>query len=145
MPQAAVAFASPTLEMHEDGPSLKSAQTSSVTVFAVPPRADVTGVTFDVGLAAYLVDVEKIKDLTSLAELSWTWASKSRWMKWSMARAPSKPCQTMSVYLNTWPTRFRLDQAVALWTQELDDLGMTQLYQDMEFLLAQVLTDMRKR
>ena len=37
-----------------------------------------------------------------------------------------------------------LDQAVAPLTQELDDLGMTQLYQDMEFPLAQVLTDMEK-
>ena len=103
------------------------------------------GVTFDVGLAAYLVDVEKIKDLTSLAtyldlgiQVQLDEVVYGKGVKQALPEN-ERLAQHLADKVSL------LDQAVAPLTQQLDDLGMTKLYQDMEFPLAQVLTDMEKR
>ena len=103
------------------------------------------GVTFDVGLAAYLVDVEKIKDLASLAtyldlgiQVQLDEVVYGKGVKQALPEN-ERLAQHLADKVSL------LDQAVAPLTQQLDDLGMTQLYQDMEFPLAQVLTDMEKR
>ena len=142
-----VAFASPAFRKWlEDGSVPKiSADLKRDSILLDHQGLTLAGVTFDVGLAAYLVDVEKIKDLTSLAtylELGiQVQLDEVVYGKGAKQALPDN--ERLAQHLADKVSL--LDQAVAPLTQQLEDLGMTQLYQDMEFPLAQVLTDMEKR
>ena len=142
-----VAFASPAFRKWlEDGSVPKiSADLKRDSILLDHQGLTLAGVTFDVGLAAYLVDVEKIKDLTSLATYLdlgiQVQLDEVVYGKGAKQALPDN--ERLAQHLADKVSL--LDQAVAPLTQQLDDLGMTQLYQDMEFPLAQVLTDMEKR
>ena len=142
-----VAFASPTFRKWlEDGSVPKiSADLKRDSILLDHQGLTLAGVTFDVGLAAYLVDVEKIKDLTSLATYLdlgiQVQLDEVVYGKGAKQALPDN--ERLAQHLADKVSL--LDQAVAPLTQQLEDLGMTQLYQDMEFPLAQVLTDMEKR
>ena len=142
-----VAFASSAFRKWlEDGSLPKiSADLKRDSILLDHQGLTLAGVTFDVGLAAYLVDVEKIKDLTSLAtyldlgiQVQLDEVVYGKGVKQALPEN-ERLAQHLADKVSL------LDQAVAPLTQQLDDLGMTQLYQDMEFPLAQVLTDMEKR
>ena len=142
-----VAFASSAFRKWlEDGSLPKiSADLKRDSILLDHQGLTLAGVTFDVGLAAYLVDVEKIKDLTSLATYLdlgiQVQLDEVVYGKGAKQALPEN--ERLAQHLADKVSL--LDQAVAPLTQQLDNLGMTQLYQDMEFPLAQVLTDMEKR